>query len=159
MLLPDFLWDLEEEQRAIILEVDEDAHRRYPVSCEFARPLKLCLGLKKPLYLIRYNPDSLAFVKTMPERKEREILLLSRLKCALAPAPSDDSRFEHMVTIEFLYYYDIPGSAETAPYVQAVSFASIAEYEAWASETIAKIECEKHRQVKRALAVNGFHHI
>ena len=154
-LRPDFLWDLEDEQRAVILEVDENAHRSYPVGCEFARPLKLCLGFKKPLYFIRYNPDPLTFVKKMPQAKQREELLLSRLRKALAPAPSDDSYFKYIVTIEFLYYFDIPGSQEIGPYIQTIAFTSIIEYEVWANETINRLQDEKHRQVHRAVAAAG----
>ena len=49
--------------------------------------------------------------------------------------------------MEFLYYYDIPGSTFTAPYVQMISFAGAGEYEAWVEAVIAKFEGEKPRAV------------
>ena len=70
---------------------------------------------ERPVHLVRFNPDPIARVKKMPEKKERESVLLSRMQAALASAPSDDSRFKNILTIEFLYYYDIPGSTLIAP--------------------------------------------
>ena len=46
----------------------------------------------------------------MQFKKEREVLLLSRMQAALAPSPQDDSCFSHILTMEFHYYFDIPGS-------------------------------------------------
>ncbi len=88
----------------------------------------------------------------MPEKKERESVLLSRMQAALASAPPDDSKFNHILTIEFLYFYDIPGSTLTAPHVQTIAFSSAAEYEDWAETTIVKLEGENHRSVDMALA-------
>jgi hypothetical protein len=146
---PDFLWDILEEQRVVILECDEDAHRREAARCEFVRPLKLALGFGgSPVHMIRYNPDLLTCVKTLPERREREALLLQRIQAALSPS-QDDTRFGNILTLDFLYYYDIPGSTVTGPYVQTIGFATVTEYEAWAKEVIAKFEAEKHRAVDR----------
>jgi hypothetical protein len=152
-LKPDFLWDLEDEQRVVILENDENGHRTYPVRCEFSRPFKLGVGYKRPLHLIRYNCDELPFVDSdkLPARNEREALLLSRLQAALEPA-TDDSSFEHAVTVEFLYYYDIPGSTATAPFLQTVAFATLDDCEAWAIKTIDELEGQKYRLVQRVLA-------
>ena len=150
---PDFVWELENDQRVVILECDENAHRPYPVRCEFARPINIAVGYGgRPVHLVRFNPDSLARVKKMPEKKERESVLLSRMQAALALAPPDDSKFNHILTIEFLYYYDIPGSTLTAPHVQTIAFSSAAEYEDWAETTIVKLEGENHRSVDMALA-------
>jgi hypothetical protein len=146
---PDFLFDILEEQRVVILEVDEDAHRSEAARCEFVRPLKLALGFGgAPVHMIRYNPDLLTRVKTMPERREREALLLQRTQAALAPR-QDDNRFGYILTLEFLYYFDILGSVVTAPYVQTIGFATVLEYEAWAEAIIAKFENEKHRAADR----------
>jgi hypothetical protein len=148
---PDFLFDILEEQRVVILEVDEDAHRREAARCEFVRPLKLALGFGgAPVHMVRYNPDMLrdASVKTMPERREREALLLQRMQAALAPS-QDADRFGYILTLEFLYYYDIPGSVVAAPYVQTIGFATVLEYEEWAEAIIAKFEGEKHRAADR----------
>jgi hypothetical protein len=81
---PDFLWDIVEEQRVVILECDEHAHRRETVRCEFVRTIEVAISFGgAPVHMIRYNPDLLACVKTMPERKEREALLLERMQAAL----------------------------------------------------------------------------
>jgi hypothetical protein len=147
-LLPDFTWDIDAEQRVVVLEFDEKAHRSYEVRCEFARAFKLAVGYKRPLHLIRYNCDELPRVAKLPETKEREVLLLSRLQAALAPA-TDDSRFAHAVTIEFLYYYDIPGSAAPAPFLQTLAFATHDDCEAWATTTIDELEPLNYRAVTR----------
>ena len=136
----------------VILECDENAHRPYPVRCEFTRPINIAIGYgERPVHLVRFNPDPLARVKKMPEKKERESVLLSTMQAALASAPSDDSRFKNILTIEFLYYYDIPGSTLIAPHVQTITFSSVAEYQAWAETTIVKFEGETHRSVDMAL--------
>jgi hypothetical protein len=147
---PDFVWELVEEQRVVILECDENAHRSYTVRCELARPIKMALGYGgRPVYMLRYNPDMLAYVKSMPGKKEREAILLSRMQDALGPAPQDDSCFKHILTIEFLFYYDIPGSTVTAPYVQTIAFNRVDEYEEWAEANITKFEGEQHRAATR----------
>ena len=69
---PDFLWDIVDEQRIVILERDEHAHRSETVRCEFIRPMRLALGFGgSPVHMIRYNPDLLTCVKTMPKRRAR----------------------------------------------------------------------------------------
>ena len=151
VLRPDFLWELDDQQRDVILEFDENVHRTYPPRCEYSRPLKLALANGRPLHLIRYNPDNLPFVKNMPERMERQALLLSRLQAALMPAASDDSRFSNIVTVEFLFYYDVPGSEITGPYQQKIAFANVQDYELWAETTISQLESSSHRAVSRAL--------
>ncbi len=69
-----------------------------------------------------------------PPKKESEALLLSRLQAALADAPSDDSRFKHILTVEYLNYYPIPGAIcdEATPHVQTFRFTTVPEYEDWA---------------------------
>jgi hypothetical protein len=41
----------------IIVEVDEDQHKRYETKCEYIRMKNIYLSLKKPTIFIRYNPD------------------------------------------------------------------------------------------------------
>jgi hypothetical protein len=84
-----------------------------------------------PVHFIRYNPDKVPGV-SRPAKKECESLLLSRLQAALADAPSDDSRFKHILTVEYLYYYPIPGADTTTPHVQTFGFTTVPEYEDWA---------------------------
>ncbi len=152
---PDFLWEFDEFQRVVILECDEHAHRRDPIRCELTRMLHLAIGFGgRPVHIVRYNPDLLPFVKTMPERKEREALLLERMMAALAPPKHDDERFNNFLTVEWLYYYDIPGSEMTSPHVQMMDFKADVDYEAWAEDTIAKLEGVKHRAMAREAASN-----
>ena len=154
---PDFLWELDNEQRIVILECDEHAHRRDPIRCELTRMLHLATGFGgRPVHIVRYNPDLLPFVKTMPERKEREALLLERMTAALAPPKHGEggARFKNILTVEWLYYYDIPGSEMTSPHVQMMAFEEDVDYEAWAEDTIAKLEGVPHRAVAREAASN-----
>jgi hypothetical protein len=154
---PDFLWELDVYQRVVILEVDEHAHRHDPIRCELTRMIHLAIGFGgRPVHIVRYNPDLLPFVKTMPERKEREALLLERMTAALAPPKHDDDgeRFKNILTVEWLYYYDIPGSEMTSPHVQMMAFKEDVDYEAWAEDTIAKLESVPHRAVAREAASN-----
>ena len=52
----DFCWELEDV--VVILEVDEEAHRRYIARCELARLTDLQAVFKKAIRVIRYNPDA-----------------------------------------------------------------------------------------------------
>jgi hypothetical protein len=153
---PDFLWEIEEEQRVVILECDEYAHRRESIRCELSRMLQLAIGFGgRPVHIVRYNPDPLPLVKTLPQKEEREAqkfrktLLLERMSTALAPSPHDDARFKFFLTIEYLYYYDIPGSTLTAPHVQTIAFGRVDEYEAWAEAVIAELDSVRNRAVTR----------
>ena len=52
---PDFVFVLQD--RVVILEVDEDAHRYYSRDCEVSRVTELMENIGgRPLYLIRFNP-------------------------------------------------------------------------------------------------------
>ena len=62
-----------------------------------------------------------------------------------------DSRFNNIVTVEFLFYYDIPESEITGPYQQTIAFANVLDYELWAETTIATLASSPHRAVSRAL--------
>ena len=129
---PDFRY--EQQQRVVVMEYDEGAHSHYSVDCELARQMEIALGFGGcPVHFIRYNPDKVSGV-SRPTKKECEALLLSRLQDALADAPSDDSRFKHILTVEYLYYYPIPGAICDAakPHIQTFRFTTVPEYEDWA---------------------------
>jgi hypothetical protein len=129
---PDFRYELDLQQRVIVMEYDEHAHKHYSVGCELARQMEIATDFGgSPVYFIRYNPDKVPGV-SRPPKKECEALLLSRLQAALADAPSDDSRFKHILTVEYLYYYPIPGADATTPHVQTFRFTTVLEYDNWA---------------------------
>ena len=129
---PDFRYELDLQQRVVLMEYDEHAHGHQQVSCELTRQMEIALGFGGcPVHFIRYNPDKVPGV-SRPAKKECESLLLSRLQAALADAPSDDSRFKHILTVEYLYYYPIPGADTTTPHVQTFGFTTVPEYEDWA---------------------------
>jgi hypothetical protein len=147
---PDFTWEIEDQQRVSILECDENAHRDYVTRCEFTRPINLAMGYGgRPVRMIRYNPDDLPRVKKMPNKKQREALLLELVQAALAHGDHFNCG---ILTMEYLFYFDIPGSTLLSPHVQVISFKDEVEYEAWASAVIDKFDGEKHRDVNRALA-------
>ena len=130
---PDFRYELDLQQRVVLMEYDEHAHGHQQVSCELTRQMEIALGFGGcPVHFIRYNPDKVPGVSRPPTKKEREALLLSRLQDALADAPSDDSRFKYILTVEYLYYYPIPGADTTTPHVQTFRFTTVPEYEEWA---------------------------
>ena len=129
---PDFFFELDLQQRVVLMEYDEHGHSQYSVGCELARQMEVALGFGgSPVHFIRYNPDKVSGV-SRPEKKECEALLLSRLQAALADAPSDDSRFKYILTVEYLFYYPIPGADATTPHVQTFRFTTVPEYEDWA---------------------------
>lgn len=56
---PDFVWHQTEGRgTALIVEVDEQAHRYYPHECENARLTRLAATLGCALTVVRYNPDA-----------------------------------------------------------------------------------------------------
>jgi hypothetical protein len=130
---PDFRYDLDLQQRVIVMEYDEHGHSHYDVKCELARQMEIATDFGGcPVHFIRYNPDTVCGV-SRPAKKECEALLLSRLQAALADAPSDDSRFKYILTVEYLYYYPIPGAIcdATTPHVQTFRFSTVLEYDDW----------------------------
>ena len=133
---PDFVWELDDEQRVVILEVDEHAHEAYDRRCELARQGELATSYGgRPLILIRFNPDALTsepWIKLTPAR-ERRLLLLACLKQALAPG--QPGRFDNHLTIHYLYYP--PLFTEPTAH-QTFTFASVQpDYEAWAQRLLA----------------------
>jgi len=55
-LRPDSVWQLKD--RAVIMEVDEHAHRLYEARCEATRLHELHLTFDGPLTVLRYNPHA-----------------------------------------------------------------------------------------------------
>ena len=125
---PDFVFEVENEQRVVILEYDEQAHSHYTAACDIKRQGELALGYGgRPLHLIRYNPDG---DKRSITNTIREALLLQHLSAALAPC--DHSRFDHHLVIEYLFYPSVP-EAIADGHVQTLRFQNIVPaYEEWA---------------------------
>ena len=124
---PDFTYEIEAEQRVVIVEHDEGAHTSYELPCELKRQLELGLGFGgRPTHFIRFNPTP--GFQHEPLIARREALLLSRLQAALAPAPSDDSLFNFFLTVEYLYYPPIGGSSGA---LQTFRFRTYAAYVQW----------------------------
>lgn len=59
---PDFMWCF--NGRAVIVEIDENAHESYPVTCELARMWNIVASIKQlcgenaTVFFLRFNPDS-----------------------------------------------------------------------------------------------------
>ena len=121
----DFTYELE-DQRVVLLEHDENAHRSYALDREIKRQPLMALGFgERPVTFIRYNPDV-----RVPE-EERLALLLRRLQASMAPAPVDDSHFKHFITVEYLFYPRIEGGGSDDA-VQTFRFKTPSAYERWA---------------------------
>ena len=121
----DFTYVLE-DQRVVLLEHDENAHRSYALDREIKRQPLMALGFgERPVTFIRYNPDV-----RVPE-EERLALLLRRLQASMAPAPVDDSHFKHFITVEYLFYPRIEGGGSDDA-VQTFRFKTPSAYERWA---------------------------
>lgn len=83
---PDFVWLIDD--RVVILEVDENAHRYYEKSCEIARITELHeQGQGKPLFLVRFNPKK-RLLSDMASKVE---------ECL-------DRRVVNLLTVEFVGY-------------------------------------------------------
>ena len=122
---PDFAFLLENEQRVVILEYDEHAHVDYPLRCELARQGELALGYGgRPVHMIRYNPHPIRGCSVSDAN--REAWLLWRLQLALAPSTN---AFDKHLTVEYLFY---PPFNDGTP-LHVFSFATVIEYDAWAS--------------------------
>ena len=125
---PDFVYAIEDEQRIVILEYDEHAHRHYPLRCELARQGELALGYGgRPVHIIRYNPDAL--LGCYASQTEREALLLERLQLALEPTRS---AFETHLTVEYLFYPPYGDGQST----HVMTFSTVIEYDEWASWSV-----------------------
>ena len=74
---PDIYYDL--GNRALIVEIDETQHERYPASCEAKRMLEIAMTLGVPTVFLRYNPDRFEDESgtVRKVRKERRLQVLA----------------------------------------------------------------------------------
>ncbi len=92
----------------LLLEVDEDQHQWYNLSCEFSRMADiraslLKAGITKPIYWIRYNPNGkyhVDFEEVKISREKRELVLKAKLEELCSP----DFVPENEVSIHYLFY-------------------------------------------------------
>ena len=135
---PDFVYEINDEQRVVIVEVDEHAHKHYDRRCELVRQAEVASSFGgRPVILIRFNPDALTsepWIKAIPA-KERRALLLECLKQALAPG--QPVRFDNHLTVHYLFYPPLDALTEPTPQ-QTFTFARVQpDYEAWAERMLA----------------------
>ena len=135
---PDFLYLIDDEQRVVIVEVDENAHESYDRRCELARQAEVASSFGgRPVILIRFNPDALTsepWIKAIPA-KERRALLLECLKQALAPG--QPGRFVNHLTVHYLFYPPLVALTEPTSQ-QTFTFSRVQpDYEAWAERMLA----------------------
>lgn len=92
----------------LILEVDEEAHLWYNLSCELSRMADVQCALTKvygtlPIYWLRYNPNgkySVGSEQVKIDRPERE----NQLKIKLQELCSPDFRPENQLSIHYMFY-------------------------------------------------------
>lgn len=92
----------------VLLEVDEDSHYWYTLSCELGRMADiraslLKAGITKPIYWIRYNPNgkyNVDFEEVKISREKRELALKAKLEELCSP----DFVPENEVSIHYMYY-------------------------------------------------------
>ena len=92
----------------LILEVDEDQHTWYELSCEISRMSDVRASLMKagyelPIYWIRYNPNGKYHIggdHVHIHRPEREIALKSKLYELCSP----DFKPDNQVNIHYMFY-------------------------------------------------------
>jgi hypothetical protein len=122
-------WSWKEMFGVVILELDEFAHCSYEVKCELSRQVQLAHGYGGlPVHIIRYNPDQLPNNPKFSKR-ERETLVLHCLRAALLRASSTFDG-NNLLTIEYLFYYDIPESIKNQQ-IQTLQFKDENQYIAW----------------------------
>jgi hypothetical protein len=63
---PDFIIDC--NKFFVILECDEDGHKRYDYNCERIRENNICFALGLPCVFIRYNPDKKGVKKNIKDK-------------------------------------------------------------------------------------------
>lgn len=92
----------------LLLEVDEEQHHWYNLSCELGRMADvraslLKAGVTKPIYWIRYNPNGKYFVdfeEIKISREKRELALKAKLEELCSP----DFVPENEVSIHYMFY-------------------------------------------------------
>ena len=105
MARPDFLWQM--PSFVILLEIDEMQHKTYDITCEKKRELDLLNSAKgKPVYLIRYNPDSFstAYKHSTTPFYERERLLVDLLEHVLVDTPKETLFGDNIFVKSYLFY-------------------------------------------------------
>lgn len=114
---PDFVIEL--GSHTIVIEVDEDQHERYDISCENKRLMSIFQGLgSRPMVMIRFNPDkytngnniqvkgcwtSQGFIRNDGEWKKRLKCLEEAIVKWWDAAPGKE------VAIEYLFYTNLTG--------------------------------------------------
>ena len=63
---PDIYYDLGD--RGLIVEVDEEQHQSYPVTCEAKRMVEIAMTIAVPTVFLRYNPDRCQNADAIPRR-------------------------------------------------------------------------------------------
>ena len=92
---------------ALLLEVDEDQHSMYPVSCDPRRDFDMCaslaLGSGHKTVVLRYNPDSFRVdgknVEVSSKERQRRLVDLLHAWLTTDPAPG-------MQLARFFMFYD-----------------------------------------------------
>jgi hypothetical protein len=143
-------WSWKESMGIVILEMDQFAHGNYAASCELARQIQVTLGYGSlPVHMIRYNPDQLP--KSIKiSIKDRDTLALERIQAALARA-STTFHEQHLLTVEYLFYFDIPGSTRDN-HVQTLHFKDQNDYITLVEEALPLIEDNEERRKYSTLA-------
>lgn len=119
----------------LILEVDENAHSWYNLSCEFSRmtdvQASLALaGYTAPIYWLRYNPNGKYHIggeQVKMHRPKRE----AALKKHLAKLCSPDFEPKHQMNLHYMFY-DL-GSSEAGPAIMSdIDFPAVVKpYVSW----------------------------
>ena len=110
---PDFVFDPDRDENKniegphiVIVEVDEDQHKRYEYKCEKTRMFNVTQGFGGiPVFWIRYNPDKFRLPdgsKSTITQNKREEHLLQWVKYALKRPPTK------MLEVIYLFYDDCP---------------------------------------------------
>lgn len=107
--IPDFLFDL--PTHAVIVEVDEEQHRRCGKEKEEIRMIDIAKALKKKTIFIRFNPDKYIVKRVTYETplEERLITLGDALKYYLSISTTNEN---YAVTARYLYFNNLLNEIE-----------------------------------------------
>lgn len=92
----------------IIVEIDEDQHKQYDVSCETARMFNICQAEGLPCIFIRYNPDVYR-VNGKAKKVQASRRLATLIKCI--------EKYKSMIPTELLTVYRLFYDSNTEDYV------------------------------------------